>query len=90
MEKLISLFLLNITVMTKKRKVWCSATIDKENYDAVRQKALELYGGKFSPALNHIISVYRSVWTDLMMARLRTEVYDAFTKMKEQKEKEGG
>lgn len=55
-------------------------------YDVVRQKAFDLYGGNFSKGLEHIISVYQSVWTDLMMKILITEIYNAAEKIKEQKQ----
>ena len=69
-------------MVKKKRKQWISATINSDNYWAIKQKSMELYGGNFSEALDHIISVYRSVWTDLMLARLRTDVLDAYLRMK--------
>ena len=75
-------------MVKKKHKRWISATISEDMYYIVKQKAREIYHDNFSAGLEHIISVYASVWTDLMMCRLRTEVYDAFSKMKEIKEKE--
>lgn len=64
-------------MVKKKTKQWISATISKEMDDVVRQKANELYNGNYSKALDHIISVYKSMWTDLMMARIRFELMKA-------------
>lgn len=53
-------------------------------HDVIRQKALDLYGGNFSAALEHILSVYQSIWTDLMLKILMTEIYDVVEKVREQ------
>ena len=74
--------------MARRKKIWCSARLDPDNYWAVKQKAHELFRGNFGLALNHIIATYRSIWTDLMMDVLRAEIYDAYERAKEAKEKE--
>jgi len=61
-------------LVKKRTKRWISATISEEMYNIVRQKALEIYGGNFSKGLEHIIAVYQSVWTDLMLARFRHDI----------------
>ncbi len=58
-------------------------------YKVVKQKAEELYGGNFSQALDHIISVYRSVWTDLMMARFKHDLLMIKTEIEKEKLSKG-
>lgn len=59
-----------------KKKVWISATISKEIDDVVRQKAQDIYGGNYSKALEHIIAFYQSIWTDLMLRMIMTDIND--------------
>lgn len=74
-------------MVKRKTKKWISATISKEMDDVVRQKAQDLFGGNYSRALDHVISVYQSIWTDIMRKIMMTEIYEAYEKVQERDNK---